>query len=104
MLRDDLVLLGAGGGVRIDLDDFEAAAGRAYDSGEPTDYRTALALGEKDLLPEDRYEAWVSGAAEALLARRTTLRLRLGEALERDGRRTEAVEVPSGPCRRRPSA
>ncbi|MFD5584214.1 BTAD domain-containing putative transcriptional regulator [Streptomyces sp. NPDC127063] len=93
VLRDDLVLLAPGGGVRIDLDDFETAARRAYDSGKPADYRTALALGEKDLLPEDRYEAWASEASDALPARRTTLRLGWGEALEREGRASEAVEV-----------
>ncbi|MCK1820553.1 winged helix-turn-helix domain-containing protein [Streptomyces sp. XM83C] len=57
LLRDELVLLGPGGVVRVDLDDFEEAARRAFGSRKPADYRAALALGEAELLPEDRYEA-----------------------------------------------
>ncbi|MEU2055919.1 BTAD domain-containing putative transcriptional regulator [Streptomyces bungoensis] len=93
VLRDDLVLLGPGGGVRTDLDAFDEAARRAADGGGTADYRAALALAGPGLLPEDRYEPWVTEAAEALRTRCTALRLGLGETLERDHRPDEAADV-----------
>ncbi|MFG2356381.1 tetratricopeptide repeat protein [Streptomyces sp. NPDC048521] len=93
VLRDDMVLLGPDGGVRIDLDACDEAARRAADGGGTADYRAALVLAGPDLLPEDRYESWVSEAAGALETRRTALRLGLGEALEREQRTAEAIEV-----------
>ncbi|GHI04081.1 hypothetical protein AQI88_07650 [Streptomyces cellostaticus] len=93
VLRDDLVLLGPDGGVRIDLDAFDEVARRASDGGSTADYRAALTLAAPGLLPEDRYEPWVSEAAEALGTRRTALRLGLGEALEHDHHTAEAIDV-----------
>ncbi|MGW2707153.1 tetratricopeptide repeat protein [Streptomyces sp. NPDC001340] len=93
VLRDDMVVLAPDGGVRIDLDAFEQAARRASDGGGAADYRAALALADAGLLPEDRYEPWASEAAEALEGRCTALRLGLGEALERDHRTAEALDV-----------
>ncbi|MFF7751769.1 BTAD domain-containing putative transcriptional regulator [Streptomyces sp. NPDC007971] len=93
VLRDDLVLLGPDGGVLIDLDAFDEVARRAWDDGRTRDYRAALALAAPGLLPEDRYEPWVSEAAEALETRRTALRLGLGEALEHDHHAAEAIDV-----------
>ncbi|ANP51537.1 putative ATPase/DNA-binding SARP family transcriptional activator [Streptomyces griseochromogenes] len=93
VLRDDLVLLGPDGGVRIDLDAFDEAARQASDAGGTAEYRAALALAAPGLLPEDRYEPWVSEAAEALETRRTALRLGLAEALEHDHHTAEAVDV-----------
>ncbi|MFF4399707.1 BTAD domain-containing putative transcriptional regulator [Streptomyces sp. NPDC001480] len=93
VLRDDLVLLGPDGGVRIDLDDLDEAVRRASDGGGAADYRAALALADAGLLPEDRYEPWAGEAAAALETRRTTLRLRLAEALEHDHHTAEAVDV-----------
>jgi predicted ATPase/DNA-binding SARP family transcriptional activator len=92
VLRDDMVLLGPGGGVRIDLDDFDEAARRAA-AGGSADHRAALAVAGTGLLPEDRYEAWASAAAEALETRCRALRLGLAEALEREHRAAEALEV-----------
>ncbi|UXY25577.1 tetratricopeptide repeat protein [Streptomyces sp. HUAS TT20] len=93
VLRDDMVVLAPDGGVRIDLDECDEAARRASSGGAAADYRAALALAEPGLLPEDRYEPWAGEAAEALEARRTALRLGLGEALERDHRTAEAIDV-----------
>ncbi|MEV6056894.1 BTAD domain-containing putative transcriptional regulator [Streptomyces sp. NPDC052107] len=93
VLRDDMVLLGLGGGVRIDVDELDAAIRQAMSSGTEADCRAALALAEGELLPEDRYEAWVTEAAEALRRRRTVLDLELAETLERDHRRAEALDV-----------
>ncbi|MEU7058097.1 BTAD domain-containing putative transcriptional regulator [Streptomyces sp. NPDC046197] len=93
VLRDDLVLLGPDGGVRTDLDELDEAVRRISYDGDVADYRAALAQAEPGLLPEDRYEPWTNEAAAALEARRTTLRLGLAEALERDHRVPEAIDV-----------
>ncbi|MFI6494371.1 BTAD domain-containing putative transcriptional regulator [Streptomyces sp. NPDC050564] len=93
VLRDDMVLLGADGGVRIDLDELDEAVRRASHGGGTADFRAALTLADPGLLPEDRYEPWAGEAAAALEVRRTTLMLGLAEALEHDHRTTEAVDV-----------
>ncbi|MEU1408808.1 BTAD domain-containing putative transcriptional regulator [Streptomyces sp. NPDC005728] len=93
VLRDDMVLLGPDGGVRIDLDEFDEAARRASDGGGAADYRAALALAGPGLLPEDRYEPWATEAAETLETRCTALRLGLGEVLEHDHHPAEALDV-----------
>ncbi|GGV20618.1 hypothetical protein GCM10010260_70770 [Streptomyces filipinensis] len=93
VLRDDMVLLGPDGGVDIDLDAFDEAARRALADGATADYRAALALAAVGLLPEDRYEPWVSEAAEALRTRCTALRLGLAEALEHEHQEADAIEV-----------
>ncbi|MGW0416015.1 tetratricopeptide repeat protein [Streptomyces collinus] len=101
VLRDDMVVLGGDrdedgggdGGVRIDLDAFDAAARRASDGGGVADHRAALALAADGLLPEDRYEPWADEAAGALETRLTVLRLGLGEALGHEHRADEAADV-----------
>ena len=93
VLRDDMVLLGPDGGVRVDLDGLDEAIRRAASGGTAADLRAALALADAELLPEDRYETWVAEAAGALETRLTAVRLGLAEALERDHRTAEAVDV-----------
>lgn len=44
----------------VDVDAFEAAALRARRTGDPAAYAAAIGLYEGDLLPEDRYEDWVT--------------------------------------------
>ena len=63
-LRDDMLALYPDGRVEVDVDAFEAAVARARETGEPSDYRAALALHGGELLPEDRYEAWAGGRRE----------------------------------------
>ncbi|MET7716636.1 BTAD domain-containing putative transcriptional regulator [Streptomyces sp. NPDC005407] len=93
LLRDDMVALGPDGGVRVDLDELEEAARRAAVDGRPSDYRAALALAERELLPEDTFEPWTQEVRTGVGVRRTRLRLGLAEALEREGSTVEAVEV-----------
>ncbi|GEK01516.1 BTAD domain-containing putative transcriptional regulator [Streptomyces sp. 1-11] len=93
VLRDDMVLLGPDGGVRVDLDEVEEAVRRAASGGSAAGWRAALALADADLLPEDRYEPWAAEAAEALGTRRTAVRLELAEALRREHGTAEAVDV-----------
>ncbi|MFD8372354.1 tetratricopeptide repeat protein [Streptomyces sp. NPDC059688] len=93
VLRDDMVVLGPEGGVRVDLDAFDEASRRAADGGGPAAYRAALDLAGPGLLPEDRYESWAGEAAEALERRRTALLLGLAEALEHDHDTAGAVDA-----------
>ncbi|MEV4613269.1 BTAD domain-containing putative transcriptional regulator [Kitasatospora sp. NPDC049258] len=93
VLRDDVLLLGPDGGVTVDLDELERAARLAATGGRSADQRAALALAERELLPEDTFEPWTQQERAALAARRTGLRLALAEALEREGRPREAAEV-----------
>lgn len=93
VLRDDMVVLGPDSGVHVDLDELERAAGQAAADGSPSDYRAALALAERELLPEDTFEPWTQEARDALAVRRSRLRLGLAEALEQEGRTADAVEV-----------
>ncbi|WP_445281631.1 BTAD domain-containing putative transcriptional regulator [Streptomyces sp. DSM 118148] len=93
VLRDDMVLLGPDGGVRVDLDEVEEAVRRAASGGSAADWRAALALADAELLPEDRYEPWAAEAAEVLGTRLTAVRLELAEALRREHGTAEAVDV-----------
>ncbi|AYN43086.1 hypothetical protein D9753_34115 [Streptomyces dangxiongensis] len=92
VLRDDLVLLGPDGGVRVDVDEFEEAARRASHDGAAAQLGAALALAEPGLLPEDRYEPWAREAADALAVRCAAMRWALAEALRREGRTAESIE------------
>src|SRR3954469_25900670 len=65
-LRDDMVLLYPERPVEGDVNACEAAAARAHDSGGLDHYRAALELHAGELLPGDRYEAWVADRREAL--------------------------------------
>ncbi|MEU3860064.1 BTAD domain-containing putative transcriptional regulator [Streptomyces sp. NPDC028722] len=93
VLRDDVVLLGPDGGVRVDVDEFEEAARRASRDGAAAPLGAALALAEPGLLPEDRYEPWAREAADALMVRCAAIRWGLAEALTREDRTAEAIEV-----------
>lgn len=66
--------------VWIDVDAFLAAAAAARRSSDPADYGKAIELYRGDLLPDDRYEAWVlphldelRGESVALLAEQAGL-------------------------------
>jgi len=50
----------------VDVEAFEATASAARRAGDPDLYEDALALYQGELLPEDRYEEWVSHRAEEL--------------------------------------
>jgi predicted ATPase/DNA-binding SARP family transcriptional activator len=78
-LSDDLITLGPHDPVRIDADVFERAAARARAEGDPAAYRSALAVYEGELLPEDRYEEWTVGRRDALRELRLALGIELAE-------------------------
>jgi predicted ATPase len=93
IVRDDMVVLGPDGGIAVDLEELEHAARRASADGRSADYRTAVALAERELLPEDTFEPWTQELRESIGVQRIGLRLGLAEALEREGRTAEAVEA-----------
>jgi DNA-binding SARP family transcriptional activator len=52
--------------LRVDVDAFRAAAGRARRGGAADAYATAIELYRGELLPDDRYEDWAIGPREEL--------------------------------------
>ncbi len=54
------LILSPQGEVWVDVEAFEIAARSARRSGEPAEYQLALALYTSELLPEDRYDDWVT--------------------------------------------
>jgi len=74
-LSDGVVALEA----EVDVDAFEAAAGRARATGEAADYESALDLHPGELLPEDRYESWADARRAALLELHGALCIELAE-------------------------
>ena len=91
VLRDEMVVLGPGGDVSVDVDSFTAAAAAA--DGTPASLAAALARWTGDLLPEDRYEDWAMPHREQLANRRARLVVQLASALVEQGEAGEAVLV-----------
>ena len=76
--------------VDVDVDAFEAAAGRAL-QGDPADIEEALESYGGDLLPESVYLAWAAAPRERLRRRRVQLLDLAAEAAEQRGRVDEAI-------------
>jgi predicted ATPase/DNA-binding SARP family transcriptional activator len=66
LLQDEIVTLGPPELVWVDVAAFEAAAAQARQRQDVAAYQAALALYKGELLPEDRYEEWLSARREAL--------------------------------------
>src|SRR4051794_18409058 len=92
-LRDDVLALFPGGRVEVDVDLFEAAAVRARETGEPSDYGAALALYGGELLAEDRYESWVGSRRDAVREAHVGLLLEFSARLAENGDTAAAVEA-----------
>src|SRR3954464_15235372 len=92
-LHDDMLALFPGGRVEVDVDVFEAAALRARGTGEPSDYRAALALYGGELLAEDRYEAWATSRRDAVREAHQGLLLELSTRLAESGETAAAIEA-----------
>src|SRR4051794_2646997 len=92
-LRDDMLMLYPGGSVDVDVDAFEAAVARARATGELSDYRAARDLHGGELLPEDRYETWVTGRREALNKAYLGLLTELSARFTGDGDAPAAIDV-----------
>ena len=89
-LRDGVLRLEPGDGLRIDVEDFERAAGRAR-AGEPDAFSEALELYRGELLPDDRYEEWSVERRDALAATHRQLLTEWVALLEAQGRLDEAL-------------
>jgi DNA-binding SARP family transcriptional activator len=77
--------------VWVDIDHFRKLADEALRQGDVRAHETALAAYTGELLPEDRYENWVSDHAGGLTASYVHLLLTGAEALERHGSVDKAV-------------
>ncbi len=92
-LRDQVVVLRAGGLVDVDAARFRTQAEAALDSGDLEELRAAHAAYRGELLPDDRYEAWVRDPRDALHALHRDVLVRLGDAARADGSLAEAEAV-----------
>ena len=93
VLHDEIVVLGGEGSVVVDVDDFDAAAARAFSTGAPEDLRDALALWSGELLPEDLYEDWAAPHRQRLNAVRSRLVGDLARVLMADGLSGQALAL-----------
>jgi predicted ATPase/DNA-binding SARP family transcriptional activator len=92
-VNDDLLTLSSTAPLRVDVEEFEAAASAARRSGMPDAYRQAIELYTGDLLPEDRYEEWSLGRREQLRATYFSLVIDLAHLYEERGDLQPAVEA-----------
>jgi DNA-binding SARP family transcriptional activator len=90
-LQDDMLTLDTEH-VLIDADQFQSLGESALRQETVAGYETALAAYTGELLPEDRYEDWSAARRDYLAELSVLLLLRLAEALERRGDRSQAVD------------
>ncbi|MEN3357200.1 MAG: hypothetical protein V7637_1182 [Mycobacteriales bacterium] len=95
-LRDQVVVLQAGGLVEVDASRFRALARAALDGGDLAALQAAQAAYLGDLLPDDRYEAWARGPRDDLQALHRDVLVRLGDGLRAAGRPAEAEAALEG--------
>jgi predicted ATPase/DNA-binding SARP family transcriptional activator len=91
--RDEWVALCPDQAIRVDVEEFEAAAAAADGSADPVGLDAALTLYQGDLLPEDRYEDWVLTRREELRALRRRLITRLAALREESGHPHAAADL-----------
>jgi predicted ATPase/DNA-binding SARP family transcriptional activator/Flp pilus assembly protein TadD len=89
----DVISLGPPERVRVDVDDFESAVRRAWQSPDPAASETALAMYGGDLLPEDLYEDRAAGRRTTLRASYLTLLRRLAQLYEQRVELGQAIAV-----------
>jgi predicted ATPase/DNA-binding SARP family transcriptional activator len=89
-LTHDVLVL-AGGGLEVDVDDFEAAAGQAARTPSAAGHRAALDLYTGELLPEDRFEPWTAARRQALRERHLGLLVEIAALHGSDGDHAAAV-------------
>jgi predicted ATPase/DNA-binding SARP family transcriptional activator len=89
-LRDQVVVLRAGGLVEVDAARFRTQAEAALDSGDLAGLRAAHAAYRGELLPDDRYETWVRGPRDELHALHRNVLVMLGDRARAEGSLAEA--------------
>ena len=92
-VKAEWVALCPGDDLRVDVEDFEAAADVADGSADPALLTAALALYPGDLLPEDRYEDWAMPRCAELRGRRRRLVTGLAALRAADGDPQAAVSL-----------
>jgi predicted ATPase len=92
-VRDEWVALCPDEDLRVDVEEFEAAAATADGSAEACAIETALSLYPGDLLPEDRYEDWALLRRDELRSRRRRLLTQLAALHETSGHPQAAIGV-----------
>ena len=89
-LSHDVLSL-AGGGLTVDVDEFEAAAAEADRTRTVAGHRTALDLYAGELLPEDRFEPWAAARRQALRERHLGLLVEIAALHQREGDDAAAI-------------
>lgn len=89
-LRDQLVVLRAGGPVEVDAQRFRASAVAALAGEDLAALRAADAAYRGELLPEDRFEGWASGPRDELALLHRDVLVGLGRRLRAEGLLAEA--------------
>lgn len=84
---------GDGGALTTDVEQFEAAAGRAKKGQSPEHYQAAVDLYTGELLPDDRYEEWTMQPREKLRQGFLDLLLELARLYELQGEYTRAIDT-----------
>jgi predicted ATPase/DNA-binding SARP family transcriptional activator/DNA-binding CsgD family transcriptional regulator len=93
-VRDEWLILYPEGPLWVDVEAFKVAAAMARHAlVEPAPYRTAIDLYAGELLPQDRYEAWVEEQRAELRETHLSLLLELSEACEERGELGGATEA-----------
>ncbi len=85
--------LGPADRVRVDVDAFEEAVGRAWRTADPAAVEEALDRYAGDVLPEDPYEEWVASRRGAARASYLTLLARAARVHEGRGELERAIAV-----------
>jgi DNA-binding SARP family transcriptional activator len=91
-LRDEQLILCPEGLLWVDVEAFEEAAATARHAHEPSAYRAAIELYEGELLPQDRYEAWVEEKRDELRQLYHALLLELAGLYEEREEYSPAIE------------
>ena len=76
----------------IDVDTFRSILAAARREGDAVTYRSALALYQGELLPDDPYEEWAIGPRRELREEHLAALIEVSELLEADGDITDAIE------------
>jgi DNA-binding SARP family transcriptional activator len=92
-LHDDVVLLCPGGGLTVDVEQFEEATANALTSGDIAELRRALDLWTGPLLPEDQYAAWAIEHGARLADLHATLATAVGSRLLERGEFAAALAI-----------
>ena len=93
VLRGEMVSLFPGSDIRIDIDDFDSAAARVLQGGDPGAAAAVLDTFPGEPLAADIFEPWAAGTRERLVFLRASL-------LRQAGRWEQLLEISTRPMRK----